>query len=92
MCSLDRLQCACNLGVRGSEQAGDLLGQRLVGGEPVELALPEIEIAPGKHGEIACVVVGRGHGSTIAHQSGRSLGEHRFRTRKPLLVALRYRR
>ncbi len=63
MCSLDRLHCACNLGVRGSEKPGDLLGQRLVGGEPGELALPEIEIAPGKLVEIACIVVFGGHDS-----------------------------
>ena len=48
MCSLGRLQGAGNLGVRGSEKAGDLLGQRLVGGKAGELVLPEIEIAPGK--------------------------------------------
>ena len=61
MCSLGRLQSAGNLGVRGSEQAGDLLGQRLIGGEPGELALPEVEIAPGKLVEIACIVVFGGH-------------------------------
>ena len=63
MCSLGRLHCAGNLGVRGSEKAGNLLGQRLVGGEPGELALPEVEIAPGKLVEIACVVVFGGHDS-----------------------------
>ena len=63
MCSLGRLQSAGNLGVRGSEEAGDLLGQRLVGGEPGELALPEVEIAPGKLVEIACIVVFGGHDS-----------------------------
>ena len=68
MCSLGRLQGAGNLGVRGSEKAGDLLGQRLVGGEPGELALPEVEIAPGKLVEIACIVVFGGHPRTIAHQ------------------------
>ena len=68
MCSLGRLQGAGNLGVRGSEEAGDLLGQRLVGGEPGELALPEVEIAPGKLVEIACIVVFGGHAQTIAHQ------------------------
>jgi len=61
MCSLGRLQGAGNLGVRGSEKAGDLLGQRLVGGEPGELVLPEVEIAPGKLVEIACIVVFGGH-------------------------------
>ena len=63
MCSLGRLQCAGNLGVRGSEKAGDLLGQRLVGGEPGKLVLPEVEIAPGKLVEIACIVVFGGHDS-----------------------------
>lgn len=63
MCSLGRLQSAGNLGVRGSEEARDLLGQRLVGGESGELALPEIEIAPGKLVEIACIVVFGGHDS-----------------------------
>jgi hypothetical protein len=63
MCSLGRLQRAGNLGVRGSEKAGDLLGQRLVGGEAGELALPEVEIAPGKLVEIACIVVFGGHDS-----------------------------
>lgn len=63
MCSLGRLQGAGNLGVRGSEKAGDLLGQRLVGGEPGKLALPEVEIAPGKLVEIACIVVFGGHDS-----------------------------
>ena len=63
MCSLGRLQGAGNLGVRGSEKAGDLLGQRLVGGEPGELVLPEVEIAPGKLVEIACIVVFGGHDS-----------------------------
>jgi polyhydroxyalkanoate synthesis repressor PhaR len=71
LCSLDRLECTCNLAVRGSEKSRDLLGQRLVGGEPGELALPKVEIAPGKPisvtGSIACVVVVRGHAPTIAH-------------------------
>jgi hypothetical protein len=63
MCSLNRLHCASNLGVRGSEQAGNLLGQRLIGGEPGKLVLPEVEIAPGKLVEIACIVVFGGHDS-----------------------------
>lgn len=53
MCSLGRLQRRCNLRVRGSEKAGDLFGQRLVGREPGELALPEVEIAPSQSIEIA---------------------------------------
>ena len=52
MCSLGCLYRGCNLGVRGSEQAGDLFGQRLVAGEPGELALPEVKIAPGQTVEI----------------------------------------
>jgi hypothetical protein len=63
MCSLGRLQSAGNLGVRGSEEPRDLLGQRLIGGESGELALPEIEIAPGKLVEFACIVVFGGHDS-----------------------------
>ena len=55
MCSLGRLHRRCNLGVRGREQAGDLFGQRLVGGEPGELALPEVEISPGQAVEIGRV-------------------------------------
>jgi hypothetical protein len=96
LCSLDCLECACNLAVRGSEKAGDLLGQRLVGGEPGELALPQIEIAPGQAisvgggvvAGVTCVVVVRGHARTIA-----ASGDKRaFRMRKALLVALRHRR
>jgi hypothetical protein len=60
---LGHLQGTGNLAVRGSEESGDLLGQRLVGGEPGELVLPEIEIAPGKLVEIACIVVFGGHDS-----------------------------
>ena len=69
MCSLDRLHCRRNLGVRGREQAGDLLGERLVGGEPGKLALPKVEISPGQLVEIGgCFVVFRGHVSTIAYR------------------------
>jgi len=63
LCSLGHLQGAGDLAVRGSEEARDLLGQRLVGSESGELALPEIEIAPGKLVEIACIVVFGGHDS-----------------------------
>lgn len=52
MCSLGHLYRRYHLGIRGSEEAGDLLGQRLVGGEPGELALPQIEIAPRQPVEI----------------------------------------
>ena len=61
--SLGDLQDGCDLCVRSREKAGDLLGQRLIGGEPGQLALPEVEIAPGKLVEIACIVVFGGHDS-----------------------------
>ena len=69
MCSLGCLQRRCNLGVRGSEKAGDLLGQGLVGRETGELALPEVEIAPGQPVEIAGrFIVFGGHALTITHR------------------------
>ena len=68
MCSLSRLYRRCNLGVRGREQAGDLFGQRQVGGKPGKLVLPEVEIAPGQAVEIGRIVVFGGHGPTIAHR------------------------
>jgi hypothetical protein len=68
VCSLGRLDRRCNLGVRGREQAGDLLGQRLVGGEPGKLVLPEVEITPGQAVEIGRIVVFGGHAPTIAHR------------------------
>jgi hypothetical protein len=68
MCSLSRLYRRCNLGVRGREQAGDLFGQRLVGAQAGELALPEVEITPGQTVEIGRVVVFGGHALTIAHR------------------------
>ena len=52
MCSLDGLHGRRNLGVRGREQSSDLIGQRLVGGKPGELALPKVEISPGQPVEI----------------------------------------
>ena len=67
MCSLGRLDRRCNLGVRGSEQAGDLFGQRLVGGKSGKLVLPEVEITPGQAVEIGRIVVFGGHARTIAH-------------------------
>ncbi|MBM3647910.1 MAG: hypothetical protein FJX11_08980 [Alphaproteobacteria bacterium] len=60
------LQNGSDLAVRGSKKTGDLLGQRLVAGEPGELALPEVEIAPGQLVEVVAVVVVGGHGCTIA--------------------------
>ena len=68
MCSLGRLDRRGNLGVRGREQAGDLFGQRLVGGKPGKLALPEVEITPGEAVEIGRIVVFGGHAPTIAHR------------------------
>jgi len=67
-CSLSHLDRRGDLRVRGSEETGDLFGQSLVGGEPGELALPEVEIAPGQAIEIGRVVVFRGHSGTIAHR------------------------
>ena len=61
MSSLGRLQCACSLGVRGREQAGDLFGQGLIRSEPGQLSLPQVEIAPRQSIEVACVVVFRSH-------------------------------
>jgi hypothetical protein len=68
LCSLGRLYRRRNLGVRGREKAGDLFGQRLIGGEPGELALPEVEITPGQAVEIGRIVVFGGHARTIAHR------------------------
>ena len=55
--TLGSLYCRRNLGVRGSEKPGDLLGQRLVGGKTGQLALPQIEIAPSQPVEVGF----RGH-------------------------------
>jgi len=63
MCSLGRLQRRRNVDIRGSEKASNLFGQRLVRGQPGELALPEVEIAPCQPIEIGRVVVVGGHGS-----------------------------
>ena len=70
---MDSLHCRRNLGVRGREQAGDLLGERLVGGEPGKLALPKVEISPGQLVEIGTRTAGRfivfrGHETTIAYR------------------------
>ncbi|NDH61255.1 MAG: hypothetical protein EBY18_06265 [Alphaproteobacteria bacterium] len=59
---MDGLHRRRNLGVRGREQSGDLLGQGLVGSEAGELALPKVEIAPGQPVEVGGLfVVFRGH-------------------------------
>ena len=69
MCSLDGLHCRRNLGVRGREQARDLIRQRLVSGKTGKLALPKVEISPGQLVEIGgCIVVFRGHMPTIAYR------------------------
>src|SRR4051812_14378825 len=44
--SLGHLHGLGDLRVRGREQPGDLVGQRLVGREPGKLALPKVEITP----------------------------------------------
>ncbi|MFI5002341.1 MAG: hypothetical protein ACHQK9_20860 [Reyranellales bacterium] len=77
-----------NLGVRGSEEAGDLFGQRLIGGKACKLALPQIEITPGQTIEIGgSIVVFGGHGRTIAYRRIELLSQSQTR-----LVALRHRR
>jgi hypothetical protein len=70
MSSLGRLQRARNLGIRGRKKAGNLLGQRLVGGKASELALPEIEIAPSHALEIGCVVTVGGHAADYSSLAG----------------------
>jgi hypothetical protein len=71
--TLGGLYCRRNLGIRGRKKPGDLLGEDLVGREPGELALPEIEIAPRQCVEIARaaasgVVVSGDHAGTIDHR------------------------
>ena len=61
-----RLHRRSELGVRGREQARDLFGQRLVGGQSGKLILPQVEVAPGQPIEITRVVF-RGHAASIAH-------------------------
>jgi hypothetical protein len=69
--TLGGLYCRRNLSVRGSEEADDLLGQRLVAGQPGELVLPKVEVASGQPVEIpvgaglGIIAVAR-HGATIA--------------------------
>ena len=62
-----RLHGSGELGIRSGEQARDLVGQRLVGGQPGKLVLPQVEIAPGQPIEITRVVF-RGHAASIAHR------------------------
>jgi len=72
--TLGGLYCRRNLGIRDRKKPGDLLGKGLVGGEPGELALPEIEIASRQGVEIARaaargVVVSGDHAGTIDHRA-----------------------
>jgi len=93
--SLRNLQCRRDLRIRGCEQAGDLLGHRLIRREARELGLPQIEIAPGQPVEFGAgfgcigrlVVVSGDHVRSIAHgrANAASIGEG-------WVVALRYRR
>jgi len=85
--SLSHLDRRGDLRVRGSEKTGNLFGQGVVGGQPGELALPEVKIAPGQPIEVGGVVVFGSHGRTIAHRPADGV-----RKRKALLVALRHRR
>jgi hypothetical protein len=87
--SLGGLYCGRNLRVRGREEAGDLFGERLIGRQSRQLALPEIEVAPRQPVEIGgSVVVFRGH----ARYYSRSRSKRSLRRRKACLVALRHRR
>ena len=87
---MGRLHRRRDLGIRGGEQACDLLGQRLIAGKPGELALPEVEIAPGQPVEIGAgigatadgrFVVFRGHPATIAYRAA----DAAFADAKPFL-------
>ena len=68
-CSLRHLQDGRHLRVRGREKPGDLPGQGLIGGEPGELALPQVEIAARQPVEVGGVVCIGGHARTIADRS-----------------------
>ncbi len=83
---MDGLHRRRNLGVRGREQARDLLGQGLVGGEAGELALPKVEVAAGQFVEVGgLVVVFRGHAPTIAYRRQPIVTERRIAGAKPFL-------
>jgi hypothetical protein len=75
--TLGSLYCRRNLRIRSGEKPGNLLGQRLIRGKAGQLALPQIEIAPGQFVEIArrftrgFVGVG-GHTATIDHPCGKA--------------------
>jgi polyhydroxyalkanoate synthesis repressor PhaR len=73
------LQDGGHLGVRGGEQAGNLLGQCLIRGKARKLALPQIQITARQRvefGRVGAVAIFRGHERTIAHRR-----EHAFRKR-----------
>ncbi|OFW99299.1 MAG: hypothetical protein A3D94_09640 [Alphaproteobacteria bacterium RIFCSPHIGHO2_12_FULL_66_14] len=83
---MDGLHRRRNLGVRGREQAGDLLGQCLVGGKSCQLALPKVEISPGQLVEIGRqFVVFRGHVFTIAYRREPIVTERGIAGAKPFL-------
>jgi len=68
--SLGGLYCRRNLRIRGREEPGDLLGQRLIGRQPRQLTLPKIEVSPGQTVEFGGgIVVFRGHARTIADRA-----------------------
>ncbi len=75
-----------NLGVRGREQARDLLGQCLVGGKAGKLALPKVEIAPGQPVEVGRLFgIFRGHAFTIAYRCPPIVTERGIAGAKPFL-------
>lgn len=83
---MDGLHRRRNLGVRDREQASDLLGQGLVGGEAGQLALPKVEIAPGQPIEVGRLfVVFRGHAFTIAYRCRPIVTERGIAGAKPFL-------
>ena len=85
------LQDGGHLRVRGCEQAGNLLGQALVGGKARKLALPQVEVAARQPVELAGIrgatLFIRGHAPTIAHRYANVPFAGAAR-----LVALRYNR
>jgi len=84
------LQDGGHLGIRGGEQAGNLLGQCLIRGEARQLALPQVEIAARQPLEIVgagAVAFFGGHETTIAHRPPEAPFASAAR-----LVAVRYRR
>jgi len=84
------LQDGGHLRVRGCEQAGNLLGQALLGGKARKLALPQVEIAARQPVEFArggrAVAFFRSHAATIAHRPANAPFADAAR-----LVALRHR-